>query len=130
MTVAFLVGRIIVGLYFLNSAYAHLFKAHHMVGYAEAKGVKPATPAIVFSGILLLLGGLSILLGVYAYVGIVLLVLFLLGVSFKMHAYWNEADPMAKMGDRVNFMKNMALVGFLLMLYAIPDIAWMYPFNW
>jgi putative oxidoreductase len=39
-----------------------------------------------------LLGGLSMLLGVYPVVGIILLIIFLLGVSFKMHAYWKVDD--------------------------------------
>jgi hypothetical protein len=37
------------------------------------------------TGVILLLGGLSMLLGVYPVVGIILLIVFLLGVSFQIH---------------------------------------------
>ena len=72
------------------------------------------------AGILLLLGGLSILFGIYPYVGIVMLVAFLLPVSFMMHNFWTLADPQLRMADKVNFMKNMALLGAILMFLAIP----------
>jgi hypothetical protein len=37
-----------------------------------------------------------------------------------MHNFWKDEDPQMKMADRINFMKNMALLGALLMLLAIP----------
>lgn len=130
MVTAFLIGRIIFALYWLNVAYGHIVKSAGLIGYSQAKGVKSPKLAVIGSGILALLGGLSILTGWKAYYGIVLLVIFLLGVSFKIHPYWKESDPMAKMGDRVNFMKNMALVGALLVMFAIPWSAWIYPLGW
>ena len=125
MALAFLIGRIVFGLYWLEVAYAHFFKADGLVGYASSKSCKSPKLAVAFTGILALLGGLSILLGAWTATGVVLLVVFLLGVSFKMHAYWKVQDPMAKMGDRVNFMKNMALIGALLMMLAIAQ-PWAY----
>ena len=35
---------------------------------------------------------------------------------FMMHAFWKVQDPMAKMSERVNFTKNMALLGAALIL--------------
>ncbi len=42
-----------------------------------------------------------------------------------MHNFWAVQDPMQKMGDMVNFTKNMALVGYTLMILAIPQ-PWVY----
>jgi uncharacterized membrane protein YphA (DoxX/SURF4 family) len=72
------------------------------------------------TGVILLLGGLSMLLGVYPVVGIVLLIIFLLGVSFQMHSFWKMDDAQMKQIDMINFTKNMALVGALLMLLLLP----------
>ena len=77
--------------------------------------------SVAFSGVLLLLGGLSILLGVYPTVGVATLAIFLIPTTFMMHAFWKVEDPMAKMGETVNFMKNMALLGAALTLLAIPQ---------
>jgi uncharacterized membrane protein YphA (DoxX/SURF4 family) len=60
------------------------------------------------------------LLGVYPVVGIILLIIFLLGVSVQMHAFWKIDDAQAKQADMINFTKNMALVGALLMMMLLP----------
>ncbi len=127
MGLAFLIGRIIVGIYFLMSAYGHIFKSGHMVGYAASKKVPAPKLAIIFSGYMLLLGGLSILLGVLVPWGLALLIIFMVVVSFKMHDYWKETDPMARMNQRIAFMKNVAIIGLLLMTYAVA-VPWPYAF--
>jgi len=84
----------------------------------------PDTPApavaVTGTGVLLLLGGFSLLLGYQPIIGIALLIVFLLGVSFNIHNFWSVQDPQMKMAEMVNFLKNMGLIGLLLMLAAIP----------
>jgi uncharacterized membrane protein YphA (DoxX/SURF4 family) len=75
----------------------------------------------MFSGLLLLIGGLSILLGVYPPIGTIALAAFLIPVTFMMHAFWKVQDPMAKMGETVNFTKNLALLGAALILLGVPQ---------
>lgn len=70
---------------------------------------------------LILLGGLSVLLGFWPYIGLLLIVIFLLGTTPKMHDFWSVSDPMTKMGEQVNFMKNVALLGAALAMAAIPQ---------
>ena len=48
------------------------------------------------------------LLGVYPVIGIVLLMIFLLGVSFQIHTFWKVDDAQMKQIDMINFTKNMA----------------------
>lgn len=125
MAIIFLFGRILFGGYFLLNAYNHITKSAHMVGYAQSKGVPSPKIAIIGSGILLLIGGLSIVLGVYPILGIIAVVLFLIPVTFKMHAFWNIQDPMARMSEEVAFNKNIALIGAALMLVMIAT-PWVY----
>jgi len=66
------------------------------------------------------LGGAGVLLGVYVEYSVALLALFLVGVTFMMHRYWEISDPMQRMGENVNFYKNLGLLGAVLMLLAIP----------
>src|ERR1035438_2241751 len=66
------------------------------------------------------MGGLSLLLGYHPTIGAALLVIFLLGVSFGIHNFWTVQDQQAKQGEMVNFLKNMAILGLLLMTFAIP----------
>lgn len=90
-----------------------------MAGYAASKGVPAPQAAIILTGLLLLIGGLSILTGVMPRVGVLAIALFLLPVSFTMHNFWAIADPMEKAMQTVNFTKNMALFGSALMFLAI-----------
>ena len=46
---------------------------------------------------------------------------FLLGVTPKMHDFWNETDPKEKMNNQVNFMKNAALLGGASLVAAVPE---------
>ena len=125
MPTLFLIGRLIFGGYFLMNAWNHFKHADGLAGYAESKGISGGKPAVFLTGVMLLLGGLGVVFGIAPEASLALLILFLVGVSFKMHAFWKETDPNARMMDRIQFMKNMALVGALLMLYAVP-VPWMY----
>jgi len=118
--IAFLIGRVIVGGFFLMNAFNHFAQLNMMTGYAKSKGVPAPALAVGGSGVLLFLGGLSLLLGYHPTIGAALLVTFLLGVSFGIHNFWTVQDQQAKQVEMTNFLKNMAILGLLLMTVAIP----------
>jgi uncharacterized membrane protein YphA (DoxX/SURF4 family) len=120
MDTAFLIGRIIFGGYWLMAAVNHFKNLNHMSEYAKAKGTPLPKLAVAGTGALLLAGALSMLLGVYAPIGILLLIVFLLGVSIQMHSFWKVDDAQLKQIDVINFTKNMALIGALLMFLLLP----------
>jgi putative oxidoreductase len=120
MDILLLIGRIILGGFFIHGGVSHFVGFGTMTHYAKIKGVPFAAASQGASGMMLLLGGISILCGVYPGVGILLLVVFLGPVSLLMHRFWEIRDPQVRMADKTNFMKNMALLGAILMLLAIP----------
>ena len=120
MEILFLIGRILFGGYFIMNGLNHFMKNKMLADYAASKGVPASSLLVYLSGLFMLFGGFGILLGVYIQWAVALLVIFLLVVSFKMHAFWAISDPMARMSDMVNFTKNMALLGASLILLAIP----------
>jgi uncharacterized membrane protein YphA (DoxX/SURF4 family) len=120
MNVAYLLGRIIFGSYWSMAALNHFKNLAHMSEYAKAKGTPLPNLAVAGTGVILSAGGLSMLLGVYPMVGIALLVVFLLGVSIQMHSFWKVGDAQLKQIDIINFTKNMALIGALLMFLLLP----------
>ena len=91
-----------------------------MSEYAKAKGTPSPKLAVAGTGVILLLGGLSMLLGVCPVIGIVLLIIFLLGVSFQMPNFWKVDDAQMRQIETVNFTNNMTLVGALLMSLLLP----------
>src|SRR5215472_6817610 len=117
---AFLIGRVIAGSFFLMNGFNHFAQLNMLGGYAKSKGIPAPGLAVGGSGVFLFLGGLSLLLGYHPTIGAALLVIFLLSTSFGIHNFWKVQDPQAKMGEMINFLKNMAILGLLLMTLAIP----------
>jgi len=120
-SIAFYTGRLLLGGYFIMGGFNHFKMLDMMSGYAQSKGVPSPKAAVAFSGVLLWIGGLSILLGIFPTVGALALVLFLVPVTLMMHAFWKVQDAQMKMGETVNFMKNVALLGAALLLLSIPQ---------
>ena len=53
-------------------------------------------------------------------IGIAAAALFLIPVTLVMHQFWKE-EGAARMADMINFTKNFALMGSVLMLAAVPE---------
>jgi uncharacterized membrane protein YphA (DoxX/SURF4 family) len=121
MEIAFLIGRIIVGLYWLRGAVNHFTQVKSMVPYAKMKNVPMAELAVPGTGVLLLVAALSIITGFYPVVAVAALVIFLVPVTFMMHNFWTIEDPMAKMSDMIMFTKNISMLGYTLILLGIPQ---------
>lgn len=117
MDVVLLIARVLFVALFLGSSVGHLTKTGDMAGYAASRGVPMAKAATFASGLLILVGGLSVLLGVWGDLGALLLVVFLLPTAVLMHAFWRETDPMAKQTEMVQFNKDVALAGAALTFF-------------
>lgn len=111
MIYIFYISRILFGGYFIYNAFNHLIKGKSMEAYAASKGVPMPKIMIFISGLLLLFGGAGILIGFYVSLAVAALILFLIPVTFTMHNFWKETDPMMKMTQQVMFGKNLALLG-------------------
>ncbi|HEY6476370.1 MAG TPA: DoxX family protein [Polyangia bacterium] len=116
----FLTGRILVGGYYLFGAVHHFADLGKLARYAGAAGVPIPQVAVAVSGLLLVVAGLSFILGMYPDIGIAALVLFLVPVTVMMHAFWSDHDPMTRQMNIVNFSKNVALLGSGLMFAMVP----------
>jgi putative oxidoreductase len=117
--VVVLIGRLLFSALFLVSAANHFTHTDAMTAYAQSRGVPAARAAVLAGGVLLLLGGLSVLLGVWADLGALLLAVFLIPAALLMHAFWKETDPQAKLTEQVQFSKDIALAGASLMLLGL-----------
>jgi putative oxidoreductase len=72
---------------------------------------------VPFTGVLAVLGGVSVALGVWGDLGALMIAAFLLLITPLMHAFWRETDQMQKQAQMTNFMKNFALLGGALVLF-------------
>ena len=118
MDIIVLIGRILFAFLFLTSGYAHFAQRKMMAQYAGARGVPMPMPAVLGGGVLLVAGGLMVLLGIWADLGALLLVLFLIPTAVLVHGFWKDTDPQARQMEIVQFSKDTALAGASLMLFA------------
>lgn len=107
------IGRVLFSLMFITSVFSHF--SGETIAAASAHGVPLATLLVPAAGILAFVGGLSVLLGYRARFGAFLLLVFLVPVTLVMHKFWGLADVQQAMMQKVNFMKNLSLMGGALM---------------
>ena len=119
-TYVFLLGRVLFGGFFVLGGINHFQNLNMMAGFVGSKGVPAAKPGVILSGLLIIVGGLLVIVGWHVRIGLACIVLFLVPVTFLMHNYWVETDMMARINQRVNFQKNIALLGAALMMLMIP----------
>ena len=112
-----LIGRILYSMIFIIFGLNHFFNLSGMAGYAASKGVPAATVATIITGLLLVLGGLSVLLGYKSKIGSLLLVIFLIPTALIMHNFWAVQNEMQAATEMAHFMKNLALAGSALLIY-------------
>jgi putative oxidoreductase len=126
MDVIVLLGRILFAYLFISSGVNHILQRQNMAGYAAHKGVPQALYAVLVSGAMILVGGVFVLLGIWADLGALLIAIFCLVTAVLMHAFWKESEAQAKMMEMVQFTKDVALGGAALMLFAFfaatPDL--------
>jgi putative oxidoreductase len=116
----FLLGRVLYGGFFLLGGINHFSHLGMMSGYAGSKGVPAAKAGVIFSGLLIIVGGAFVILGTHIRIAAACIIVFLVPVTYLMHDFWNEKDMMGRINQQVNFQKNLALLGAALMMVMIP----------
>jgi uncharacterized membrane protein YphA (DoxX/SURF4 family) len=124
----FFVGRLVFGGYFLYNGLNHFLSLAMLTQYAAAKGVPVPDLAVATTGLLLLVGGVSVLLGIWPQIGALCIVLFLAVVTPMMHNFWDIADPVQRIAEIAHFGKNVALLGGTLLMLGVPR-PWPYSFE-
>lgn len=114
MKYTLLAGRILFSLIFLLSSFGHF--SEPSIGFAASKGVPMAAFLVPLSGIIELIGALSIILGYKTRYGAWLIIVFLIPVTVMLHNFWTITDPMAQQMDMAAFMKNVSMIGAALMI--------------
>jgi putative oxidoreductase len=116
-----LAARILFVPVFLSSGlFGHLGPGRQMLTQFSAARKIPSPAFLVpFSGLWIVVGSLSVLLGIYGDVGALMLTLFTVATALLMHPFWKESDEQAKMQEQVQFTKDLALAGGALGLFIV-----------
>jgi putative oxidoreductase len=121
MDVVFLIGRVLFALLFVSSGFmAHLGEGGKQGReYARSLGAPSPDLLVPLSGIAIIAGGLMIAFGIWADLGALLVVGFLVGITPIMHAFWKVEDPQMQQLQIAMFFKNTALLGGALIIFYV-----------
>jgi uncharacterized membrane protein YphA (DoxX/SURF4 family) len=123
-----LVGRLLFGGFLAFAGVNHFLNAGEMSEYARAKGVPAAGVGVITTGVLLVLGGLGLLAGVYPVLSAGMIATFFLVVTPMMHNFW-AVDESEQEEELTNFLKNAELFGAALVFLALGDQVWGFALN-
>ncbi len=118
-----LIGRVLLALLFVPAGFGKLVGFAGTVGYIASKGVPlPEVAAAIAVAVELGLG-ILLLVGYQARWAALAIGLFTLVITFIFHNFW-AVPPEMMMMQKMNFMKNLAIVGGLFTIAAWGPGAW------
>lgn len=118
-----LFGRVLLALLFVPAGFGKLMGFVGTVGYIASKGVPLPEVAAAIAVAVELGFGILLLVGYQARWAALAIGLFTLVITFVFHNFWAVPAEMVMM-QRLNFMKNLAIVGGLFTIAAWGPGAW------
>jgi putative oxidoreductase len=109
-----LAGRQLFSILFIVASAGHF--SLETIQAAGRHGVPVAGLLVPLSGVIALMGGLSVLVGFHTRLGAWMLVIFLIPVTLLMHNFWSAADPVTFQLEKAMFMKNITMLGGALLI--------------
>jgi len=113
-----LLSRILLSLPFLYSGIDKCWRWSAAQREVAASGLPWPTLFHLVTVCVQLAGGLSLLIGIEARLGALLLFLFLIPVTIIYHPFWNRSGP-DFVAEADHFLLNFAFMGGLLMIFAL-----------
>lgn len=111
------IARILLALMFVLAGFGKLTGLEGTAGYIASKGLPAPMLLAVAAGVVELVAGVLLIIGWQARWAALALAAFTLVASVIFHNYW--AMPASQqMTQQLMFMKNMAVVGGLLLVFA------------
>jgi putative oxidoreductase len=114
MRCLFPIGRVLFVLIFIVAEPRHF--SSEGIQHAAEMGLPLANILVPISGVIAILGGLSVALGYKARWGAWLLVVFLVPVTLMMHAFWRYSGPVVAHTQQAMFAKNLSMLGAVLLI--------------
>lgn len=118
-------GRVSLAAIFLLSAIGNKIPNFDNVAEVMSQVGMPA-PRLMLVGAIafLLVGGASVVLGLYARFGAALLLAFLALATYYFHGFWRLEDAQAQQEQMIQFLKNLSMAGAMLFMIANGAGAW------
>ncbi len=113
-----LIARVLLVAIFLQSGYGKIGGFAGTASYIAAHGLPLPELGAVIAIAVELGAGLLVLIGWKARWAGLIVAIFTVVAGIFFHAYWADADAAARMGNYINFWKNISIAGGFLMVFA------------
>ena len=114
MYFAYRLACVALGLPFIWLGYEAVVAPGARVAMAAKLHIPRPDIAVRLNGAVMVVGGLGVATGLLWKAAAVALVLSLIPTTLAGHAFWAETDPQARKANRIQFLKNLGLMGGLL----------------
>jgi putative oxidoreductase len=120
---AALVGRILIALIFVISGYGKIGGFDGVAGYIGSKGLPMPQALAALTIALELGGGILLVIGYKVRWVAALFFLWLIPTTVIFHQFWG-IDPKLAQQMQIHFLKNVSIMGGMLLLVAFGPGAW------
>jgi putative oxidoreductase len=115
-----LVGRVLLALYFgVVAGTGHIRQTKMMEGYAKSGGFPIPAIAGWPTGLWLVVGSVSVALGIWGDVGALMIATFVILAAAWFHRFWEVDDQMQKLMQTGFFFRNIVTLAMCLVLFGI-----------
>jgi putative oxidoreductase len=121
MNLAHRVAGAALGLPFVWLGYEAASDPGRRVTLAAKLGIPRPAQAVRLNGAAMAAGGLALCVGVQPRLAASGLVASLIPTTLAGHSFWTEEDPQARKTNRIQFLKNLGLMGGLLAVAVTKD---------
>jgi putative oxidoreductase len=119
-----LLGRVLLSAIFLMAAVGNKIPHYNQVlALMEEHHVPMSSVALPLAIVFLIVGSVSVILGLYARFGAFLLAVFLALAAYYFHDFWNLSGS-AREAQMIHFMKNLSMFGAMLFVMGNGGGAW------
>ena len=115
-TMCVLVGRFLLGMYFIIPGIQKITDFENMSAYMQAHDVPLIGVLLPLTILIQLAAGTALIVGFKGKLAAFILAGLTLVISIYMHDFWGMEEGVARMHEMQNFVKNMAIMGGLLVV--------------
>lgn len=122
-----IIGRVLIAVIFIRGGLMNAWKPHpHQI--AAAAGIRLPYPKLMvrLNAANMFVGGVLLGFGIAPQLGALLLIGSMIPTTLSAHQFWKETEPGPQRMKLLEFLKNVAIVGGLLVVFALGPVQALY----
>ncbi|WP_151754138.1 DoxX family protein [Dictyobacter vulcani] len=111
-------GQLLLGSIFIVGGAGTFAEPGGRVKMVEAAGVPQARQATILNGVVMTAAGSTLAAGILPKLSATALLGSLTATTVVGHPFWKEENPASRANQQIQFLKNLSLIGGLLLVLA------------